>query len=130
MRLKLHMWVLAGLLAALIAGCNLTLEEPTPTLPPPTFTPFPQQDPELLEEAPPLGSVNSDGVSGPSPNPNCSTTPANWVTYTVEPGDSLGLLAEQTTSSVSEILAGNCLDNADQLFADTIIYLPRTPVIG
>jgi len=122
-------WTLVGMLAVFIAGCNLTLDEPTPTAPPPTLEPLVQEQPEQLDSAPPLGSVNG-GATGPSQNPNCSTTPGNWVTYTIETGDSLSLLAEQTSSSIDEILTGNCLDNADQIFVDQVIYLPRTPSIG
>jgi LysM repeat protein len=50
--------------------------------------------------------------------------------YTVEPGDSMGLLAEQTSSTIQELVAGNCLNNADQIFVGQVLYLPRQPVIS
>ena len=49
--------------------------------------------------------------------------------YTVEPGDSLGLLAQQTSSSISEIVAGNCLENPDQIEVGQVLYLPAQPVV-
>jgi hypothetical protein len=101
-----------------LAGCNLTTTPPTPTLAPtepPTFAP-------IAPVAPPAGSTPV--------NPDCLLTPANWIPYTVETGDSLSLLAEQTSSTVNELVTNNCLDNPDQIFVGIVIYLPQTPVIS
>ena len=50
--------------------------------------------------------------------------------YVVEPGDSLGALAEATGVTVQDIVNGNCLTDADTLFIGQTIYLPRSPVSG
>jgi hypothetical protein len=112
--LKRH-WKL--LLLASLIGCNLTTATPTVAPLPPTQPPLP-----VLTEAvaPPLEPVN----------PNCAVTPAGWVEYTVEPGDSMGLLADQTASTIEELVIGNCLDNPDQIFVGQVIYLPRQPVVS
>jgi hypothetical protein len=83
-----------------------------------TQTPFPP-----IDDGQPL--VTEEPV-----NPDCSATPPGWIPYTVEPGDSMGLLAEQTSSTIQELTLGNCLDNPDQLFVGQVIYLPRQPVIA
>lgn len=121
---KLYLLTALLTLAVLVAGCNLSRRTPTPRVQPTaTFVApltAPTQDP-----ANPL-----DATAVPAAiNPNCPTTPPTWVQYTVEPGDSLGLLAQQTDSFVSDLVEGNCLDNPDQIEVGQVIYLPTTPVI-
>jgi hypothetical protein len=111
------------LMAALtLVACNLTRAVPTPTYIPPTATFVPSLNL-------PSGLTPVVGTAIP-PNPNCATTPQGWIPYVVEQGDSLGLLAEQTDSTIADIQNGNCMSNADSLLVDTTIYLPRQPVIG
>lgn len=99
------------LLAIVLAGCNLTTAPPTPTLaptPPPTFEPI-------------ITTLPADVTPI---NPDCPQTPNNWIAYTIEAGDNLSTLAEQTGSTVAELMSNNCLENPDQLFAGFVIYLP------
>ncbi len=107
-------------LLALIA-CNVTRALPTPTVAPVIITPTP-----FL----PADELQQPAVTQEPANPNCPATPPGWIPYTVEPGDSMGLLAEQTDSTIQELVAGNCLDNPDQIFVGQVIYLPRQPVIS
>lgn len=105
------------LLVIVAAACNLTAAPPTPTLPP-TSTPAPL---DLFTQPAPQGTpINSD----------CPNTPATWIAYTIERGDTFSLLAEQTDSTIVEITAGNCMSVEDTLIIDTIIFLPRVPVIS
>jgi len=99
-----------------LLGCNVTRAVPTPL---PTLTPLPPVD------QPPVVVVTQEVV-----NPNCPATPPGWIPYTVEPGDSMGLLADQTDSTIEELVAGNCLDNPDQIFVGQELYLPRQPVVS
>ena len=101
-----------------LIACNVTRALSTPT-PPPTLPPTPLPLPGDLQPA----------ITQEPPNPNCSATPPGWIPYTVEPGDSMGLLADQTSSTIQELVAGNCMDNADQIFVGQVLYLPRQPVI-
>jgi hypothetical protein len=123
------------LLALVLAACNLSASPPTPTAAPftqiplfmPSATPFgaatSAADPNLLLT--PAGSTAPlEGL-----NPNCPQ-PAGWVTYTVETGDSMGLLAQQTDSSITELTQANCLDNPDSIFVGQVLYVPQTPVVG
>lgn len=103
------------------AGCNLTARQPTTPTPPPTAP--------LITTLPPDANQVQPPPAEPI-NPDCPATPFDWITYTIEPGDSLSLLAEQTTSTIEELVAGNCLANADEIFVGQVIYLPRQPVIA
>ena len=107
------------MIVVLLMGCNLTSRQPTTPTPPPTAP--------LITTLPPdanLGQPPAEPI-----NPDCPATPFDWITYTIEPGDSMSLLAEQTTSTVTELMTGNCLANADELYVGQTIYLPRQPVI-
>lgn len=126
---SLRTLLLCALLSAAAVACNLTTAPPTPT--PPRF---PTEQPLLVASITPLpGAVFTppapDGSGIIAPDPNCPI-PVSWVAYTVEPGDSMGLLAQQTSSTVQEIANGNCLADPDSLFAGQILYLPRVPVVG
>lgn len=121
---KLTLSAAVLLLMLALAACNLSRRTPVPS-PQPTATfaaPLlqPTQDP-----ADPLAATAVPAAG----NPNCPTTPPTWVQYTVEPGDSLGLLAGQTSSTINDLVTGNCLDNPDQLEVGQVIFLPTTPVI-
>lgn len=107
------------ILILLLPACNLTSAPPTPTLPP-SATPIPLDLIATLTPAP--------GQATPIAS-DCAATPATWIAYTVERADTLSLLAEQTDSTVDELMTGNCMDNPDELLIDTVIFLPREPVI-
>lgn len=103
------------LLALVLAGCNLTTAPPTPTLAPtqpPTFEPV----------------VTSLPLDVTPINPDCPLTPNNWLPYTIAAGDSLSVLAEQTGSTITELMTNNCMENPDQLFAGFVIYLPPATI--
>lgn len=98
----------------LVAACNLTTTPQTPT-PAPTLQPT---------FAPPAAPLPIDVTPI---NPNCPATPQTWLPYTIVEGDSLSVLAEQTGATINELVINNCLDNADEIFAGFIIFLPGVP---
>lgn len=121
--------LMCALLTVAVVACNLTTAPATPT--PPRF---PTEQPLLIASITPLpGAVFTppapDGSGIIAPDPNCPI-PVNWVAYTVETGDSMGLLAQQTSSSVQEIANGNCIADPDSLYVGQVLYLPRAPVVG
>jgi hypothetical protein len=119
-----------GLLGLILVGCNLRLGQPTPT-PPGNVPVITTLAPDVLPDLNIPPSSDFAPVTGGTPiNPDCPVTPSNWISYTVESGDSLGLLAEQTSSTLDELATGNCLTNPDALFVGQVIYLPRQPVIS
>lgn len=111
---------IASLLVMLVSlmACNLTTVQPSPT-PQPTAVPL------VLPTTPPL-------ATGLDPNvrlndSTCVFTPFNWIPYTVQPGDSLGALSVTVDTPMQELVTNNCLENADSIFVDQVIYLPRLP---
>lgn len=118
-----------AMFALALVACNLSTAPPTPTVSPateiplffPSVTPFPNL----------IGGVtpNAPNVPVEGANPNCPLPPG-WITYTVESGDSMGLLAQQTDSSIPELTQANCLDNADQIYVGQVLYLPRAPIVS
>lgn len=62
--------------------------------------------------------------------PTASTcgAPADWITYTVQTGDSLIGLAEATGVSVDEIQYANCLDDETKILVGQKLRLPKFPV--
>ena len=58
----------------------------------------------------------------------------NDVRYTNHLGtvhaSALLALAEATSSTVQDLVNGNCLPSADTLFVGQTIYLPRSPISG
>lgn len=58
----------------------------------------------------------------------CGEVPEGWLLYTVQPGETLGVLAAGTDSSVAEIANANCLGDAP-LAAGMQILVPRQPLV-
>lgn len=123
------------LLALVLAACNLSASPPTPTAAPftqiPLFVASPSPFGGSTTVIDPNSLLTPAGTTAPIEglNPNCPQ-PAGWVTYTVEAGDSMGLLALQTDSTIAELTQANCLDNPDSIYVGQVLYVPRTPVVG
>lgn len=77
--------------------------------------------------APPLLATATLIPGRPGESEIFCPTPRTWITYRVQPGDTLLALAEQTSSTVDELAAGNCLLNPRALIVGEVINLPQTP---
>ena len=102
----------------LMTACSLTTV-------PPTSTPQPTPIPLLLPTTPPL-SLGTDPAVRLNDS-TCPFTPSNWIPYTVQPGDSLGAISVAVDTPLSDLVTNNCLENADAIFVQQVIYLPTTP---
>jgi len=71
--------------------------------------------------ATPSATPLPDGSPG-----NCPATPANWVEYIAQPGDTLNSLAERTNMSVFDLQQGNCLESFT-IQSGQQLFLPITP---
>lgn len=96
---------------------------PIPTLPLPTAPPtvFPSATPSPVPTicpTPPLPTQTSSPILYPS-----CPTPAGWLPYQVQPGDTLYALAWRAGTSVFALIESNCLEG-ETLQAGRIIYLP------
>jgi len=118
---------------------NPTLEQPVQmvTAAPGELHGLPSSSPILpgtsevagIETQPPLPGaalVAASQTVTASPSATPCTVPSGWVIYSIQPGDTLGWLAEQTKSTVGKLKQANCLES-DLIIAYESIYLPRRP---
>jgi hypothetical protein len=137
------------ILAILIGGCSLFRRSgaPTPSREGPvqegTSTPEPSNAP--LSPAPVLPTTTAPTEAGLQPSvvstalvvatqtitTSLTATPCalpdGWIIYTVQPADTLFRLAEQTESTVEELMRVNCLKNDVIKAYETTLYLPHRP---
>ncbi len=97
----------------LMPGSNLYLPPlptatPTPTLPP-------NQTPTEAPSATPRPTIRPCGP------------PSGWVTYIVQPGDTLYSLSRIFGVSVAELQFANCLANPNDIKAGSTLYVPFIP---
>jgi len=85
---------------------------PSPTFALPTSTPQPTPLP-VQTQVPPT-QVNCTPVT-------------YWLVYYVQPGDTLGQIAERTGASVIQLVQANCLANSDLIYAGQPLYVPAIP---
>ena len=109
----------------LTAACNLTTEPsaesgeatiaPTKTLVSGTTLPTTDDGEPLSAKATALPIVS-----------DC-TPQTDWEIYTIQRGDNLTRIANQTTSTVDELIAANCLDTPNSLKVGQQLYVPHNP---
>ncbi len=131
-RLKNMLLFLSGIL--MITACNLSNVPMTPT-PQPTVVFQQEQIPLIIPEtnltpqATLATSFDTGATGGTNPQSGCPIPPG-WFEYTIAAGDSLGLLAEATGTTITDLQTQNCLENPDAIFSGQIIYLPSNVVDG
>lgn len=115
-------------LVILISGCSLSSNSATQTSQVPTaeviiVTATPTELPTNTPTHPAPASAVTYSV--PTVNiPPCIPR-MDWSIYTVQPGDTLSWIAQQTGSTITELAAANCLDNANSISADQQLRVPR-----
>jgi hypothetical protein len=119
LRFATFRFLLAAFVMFVAAGCNLVLSTPTPNV---TATPPAAATPTFIG-APSITPLPQPGATAA---PTCQI-PSGWVPYVIEPGDNLTTIAESTGSTVAALLAGNCIENPDQIFAGQSIFVPFVP---
>lgn len=104
---------------------------PTPTVPvtlteTPALTSTPTPAPTLTITLRPT-ATRTPAVTA-SATACVSMPPADWVSYRVQAGDTLSALAGSTGTTVDELMAVNCIEDARRVLAGQIVYLPTMPV--
>lgn len=106
----------------MVAGCNLEAEPA-----PPTATPRQPIIGAFSTPAPPPPLTPSIGiaptVTSAAP-PNCVVNTA-LPRYVVKAGDTLSDIAMRANTTVQNLVAINCLANADQIFSGQTLYVPQ-----
>lgn len=60
----------------------------------------------------------------PSPATESCNPPSGWIQYSIQPGDTLGLLAQKAGTTAQKIQEGNCLGNSTNIRVGQIFYIP------
>jgi LysM repeat protein len=61
----------------------------------------------------------------PTGTPSCTDKPVDWITYTIQAGDTIDSLVEQSAVSREDFLKANCFRNAPaRLEPGWVVYLP------
>ncbi len=127
---------LLSVIVLLLAACGGGNDEVIPTAAPaadtlrtaPTATPKlpPTWTPEVLNEGQhlPGASAPSTGSSASQPA-GPAVDLSQFETYTVQPGDTLGKIAEKFGVSVSAIAELNRITNIDRIEVGTVLAIPE-----
>lgn len=65
----------------------------------------------------------------PATQINC-TPQAGWAVYTVAAGDTLGVIAAVTGSTVAQLAAANCLTNTELIYVGQQLRVPQLPPVA
>ena len=99
----------------------------------PTATPTPSRTPTVTPSVTASATATPTATRTPSSTPTlpanvCApVAPAGWVTYFVQPGDTLSGLAASTSATLAQVLEPNCLTMTSVLLAGQRLFLPRLP---
>jgi LysM repeat protein len=72
-------------------------------------------------------------LATPSKSPTLATTesvcnpPAGWVSYTVQPNESLNQIALKFNMTVAELQEANCMGQSVVIYPGQVIYVPNVP---
>lgn len=106
--------------AAQVAAVAEATFIPLPT-PLPTETPSPTATNTTIPRVKPSATAVAVVAS-------CGYVPKNWVSYEVQPDDTLFFLSLNSGASLDEITLANCLE-LNQLISGMTIYLPSSPPV-
>ncbi len=84
-----------------------------------TITPPPSPSPTRTP------TVTQTPTPTPQPTICTPTIPSDWVSYVIQPGDTVAILAALTGAPVEQVIAVNCLPENQQITAGETIYLPQ-----
>lgn len=113
-------------LASAVLGCNLGSSEPRAT-PLPVF-PSTIAVPTQIFTIPTATPLPTQYIPiTPVPTQiNCTPYTA-WPLYTVVLGDTLGQIAQRAGTTTGQLVAANCLANAELIYVGQRLYVPRIP---
>ncbi|NWF70518.1 MAG: LysM peptidoglycan-binding domain-containing protein [Chloroflexi bacterium] len=114
----MRLWLLIGCVLGALLACNITTTAPNSA----------PQAPASSNETPPSvqeGGLDTQPLVTPEIAPGGACVPqSNLPTYTVEPGDSLSLIADQFSTTVDTLIAINCLEDPDLIEVGQVLYVP------
>ncbi|HRF99320.1 MAG TPA: LysM domain-containing protein, partial [Aggregatilineales bacterium] len=115
-RIKIYILSLL-LLVFTLAGCNLEAE--TPPLATPTAGIAVIPSPQILPTTATATAIPTVGAGG-----NCVVN-TSLPSYVVKDGDTLYDIAVRSNTTIDNLVALNCLANANQIFSGQTLYTPQ-----
>jgi LysM domain len=95
----------------------------TPTVRP-TRTASPTASPSPTPVATPVPEPTIAPTAAPTPVPTVAATPPPQQTYTVQQGDTLGLIAQRFGRTVQAIQAANGISDPNEIFVGQVLVIP------
>ncbi|MBK9049357.1 MAG: LysM peptidoglycan-binding domain-containing protein [Chloroflexi bacterium] len=147
MKNNLYFIIICALLGMLLWGCQSDASTPfltpLPSLLPPTPVPVTAATlssqigmiitrtitvtvPVIISPTPAITFTTDVTVTPTLVSPFCGFI-ANWVRYTIQPGDTVGVLAQRTGTTITAIQQVNCLADVNDIEAGNPLYLPYLP---
>lgn len=124
-------FVLLMTFASFISACTLSqnaeLSATTPTV---EIQVTATSEPEPTAEQSDTTENTSGEQSEQTDTSQCSPRTDWQFTYTVDPGITLSFIAQASNTTVAEIVAGNCLPDANTIYEGQVLRLPNQPIIG
>jgi LysM repeat protein len=112
---------MALVLLITLLGCNLTRGAQSTATPEVIFvSPTPE----------PITDIQNFNSGPPTPLNNTCAVRTDWPIYVVAAGDTLGVIAARTESTIEELVIANCLDNPDAIFSGQELHVPIFPPEG
>ncbi len=53
--------------------------------------------------------------------------PSGWVAYTVQAGETMGVIAQHYNLTIEQLAAANCVQDPDLIYEDQLLAVPGTP---
>ena len=121
--MRARLWLLMVPLLAAALACGLTSNESEDPTDIPTQGVIGQV--ATVAQAVPTSSPRPSSTPAPTlePTPSCSIR-TDWPTVTVAQGETLFSIAQRTGSSVTELTAANCLQNANAIQTGQQLHVP------
>ncbi len=120
-----RLFIILAALASAALACNLGSDEPRQA----TVPVIPTALPTAFFTIPTATLMPTAFITAtPAPTQiNCTPYTA-WPTYTVVAGDTLGQIAQRAGTTTEQLVAANCLVNAELIYVGQRLYVPRVPV--
>jgi LysM repeat protein len=113
--------------SGLPAGALATSPAPALTATPtarPTRTPAPTATPSPTPVTTPVPEATIAPTPIPTPVPTVAAPPPAQRTYTVQQGDTLGLIAQRFGTTVQAIQTANGISDPNQIFVGQVLVIP------
>lgn len=113
-------------LITFLSGCNLGQQSPQLTNTPEISITLTSSNVGIPTTVPNTSEAALNPTAIPATEATC-TPRSEWPTYTIQAGDNLTAIAARTNSTIDELVAANCLENANNIRRGQDLFVPNDP---